>query len=193
MTDHRKAFEDAIKENPHDSSPRLIFADWLEENGFDDESQEQRRRSTKEWMDADKWMHEFASMCGSTCRNYNEIWDTYFEEIHGLNWNREEDREEYQRASIRAHEKKIVSPITYEECIQAGHNYLNYECIQAGPGYLNYERYLTQLGSETARDLMSNKRIASEFWKNWSIITGIEVNQEIKSGEHGSAPFSFSC
>jgi uncharacterized protein (TIGR02996 family) len=38
----RDPFLKAIEAAPLDAAPRLIFADWLTENGFDDEAQEQR-------------------------------------------------------------------------------------------------------------------------------------------------------
>lgn len=56
----KAAFEAAIKADPYDSTNRLVFADWLEENGLDDEGAEQRRRASNEWIEADKWLHEFA-------------------------------------------------------------------------------------------------------------------------------------
>ncbi|MGH7227507.1 MAG: TIGR02996 domain-containing protein, partial [Gemmataceae bacterium] len=31
--DHERVFFEAIREAPHDDAPRLIYADWLEEQG----------------------------------------------------------------------------------------------------------------------------------------------------------------
>ncbi len=59
MPDYRKAFELAIATDPYDSTSRLAFSDWLEENGFDDEALEQRRKAGVEWVEADKYLHDF--------------------------------------------------------------------------------------------------------------------------------------
>lgn len=151
----RESFLKQIKENPYDEHLRKIFADWLEENGDDDEAQEQRRRATVEWQQADKWMHEFAAKCGETCTDYGYDQDE-------SSW----------------------IPITYDNCIQAGYN------------YVKHGDYLVQHGDDSARNLMSyedNNKI--KFWDNWRIITGEEVTDEELDGEYGrdTAPFSCSC
>lgn len=74
---YRQVFEDALKEDRYNSTVRLIYADWLEENGFDDEAVEQRRRAKPEWIDADKWMHDFASRGGQYCSNYGSEEDDW--------------------------------------------------------------------------------------------------------------------
>src|SRR5262245_23624852 len=51
----KQAFEEAIRENPRDFSIRYIFADWLEEHGYDEEAERQRRYETS-WH----WLREFA-------------------------------------------------------------------------------------------------------------------------------------
>ena len=38
----RDGFEAALTENPTDASLRLIFADWLEERGLDQDAQRER-------------------------------------------------------------------------------------------------------------------------------------------------------
>ncbi len=57
--EERQAFLDRIKEDPYDSTNRLIFSDWLEEYGEDkdhEEAIEQRRCSTPEWKEAREWL-----------------------------------------------------------------------------------------------------------------------------------------
>jgi uncharacterized protein (TIGR02996 family) len=39
----RKAFQDALAKDPYDWATRQVYADWLEENGHDDEAALQRR------------------------------------------------------------------------------------------------------------------------------------------------------
>lgn len=67
----KENFESAIAQNPYDSSIRLVYADWLEEHGYDDEAMEQRRMSTSEWIEAHKWMTDFADRCGSEPLRWN--------------------------------------------------------------------------------------------------------------------------
>lgn len=47
----REAFQKAIEANRYDQATRLVYADWLEENGFDDEAKEQRDW-TPRWQEA---------------------------------------------------------------------------------------------------------------------------------------------
>lgn len=73
MADHKAGFEAALKENPYDCDTRLIFADWLEENGFDDEAVEQRRKATPEWVEAHKAIEDFSGALGMTDRELLEL------------------------------------------------------------------------------------------------------------------------
>lgn len=43
VSSEQRAFLQAIQENPRDQTTRLVYADWLEENGLDDTAHEQRR------------------------------------------------------------------------------------------------------------------------------------------------------
>jgi uncharacterized protein (TIGR02996 family) len=58
METERRAFLEAIEKDRYDRETRLVFADWLEERGEDDEAVEQRRRATEEWKEADEVMTE---------------------------------------------------------------------------------------------------------------------------------------
>lgn len=60
MSDHRAAFEAALKENPYDATTHFVFADWLEENGFDDEAAWQRSW-TRERQEAEDWLKVYAA------------------------------------------------------------------------------------------------------------------------------------
>lgn len=60
MDNTRERFESHLKTNPYDTETRGVFADWLEERGFDDEVVAQRRMSTEDWVNADKWFLKFA-------------------------------------------------------------------------------------------------------------------------------------
>jgi uncharacterized protein (TIGR02996 family) len=60
----RQAFEAILAGDPYDIETRLVYADWLEENGLDDDSAEERRKATEAWCAADQWMHTFALQVG---------------------------------------------------------------------------------------------------------------------------------
>lgn len=68
-------------------------------------------------------------------------------------------------------------PITYDDVIQAGHDY-----IKRGD-------YFVQVGSQEAQDLMWNDAMRELFWKNWSLVTGVPVGEDTRQ----DSPFSCSC
>lgn len=55
----REAFERAIAADRYDQDTRRVFADWLDENGFDDEAAFQREW-TPRWQEAEDWLKGFA-------------------------------------------------------------------------------------------------------------------------------------
>lgn len=95
MDPQGQAFLDAIKKDPLDGATRLIFADWLEERGEDDEAQEQRRQATPEWQQA-------------------YIWMTVFIERHV---------EEFDLSKLTPEIRAVVE-VTVEKVLEAGRKYL---------------------------------------------------------------------
>lgn len=67
MSDERKAFVDILTKDRFDAKTRLVFADWLEEHGCDDEAAEQRRMASPEWVEAAKWIEEQVKATDHTC------------------------------------------------------------------------------------------------------------------------------
>ncbi len=132
MSKEKQAFLDILKEDRYDSTTRLVFADWLEERGFDDEALEQRRMSTQEWVEADKWMYEFVETIGG---------------------------DDYELGSI-----------TYGDVMRAAQDSLDSKD----------DDRLVQVGSEYARDEMSNPGIRKRFWEAWRTITGQPLPDEAK-------------
>jgi uncharacterized protein (TIGR02996 family) len=59
MEPERESFEATIKADRYDAATRRIYADWLEEHGYDDEAVVQRQW-TKEKQQAEDWLTEFA-------------------------------------------------------------------------------------------------------------------------------------
>ena len=56
----REAFETALRENVYDELTHRAFADWLYENGFDEEA-EYHALWTKEWQQAKEGLEDFAA------------------------------------------------------------------------------------------------------------------------------------
>lgn len=148
----RDAFLAALAEDRYDRAARLVFADWLEENGDrpgDDDLALEQRRWTPERQEAEDWLREFAEECGLTCRDYETSYGG-----EGGEW----------------------VPITFEDVLQAGHD------------YLDRGDYFTQRGSETARNLMTDER-RELYWRHWQTLTGRTLGEETAP----DAPFSCSC
>ncbi len=55
----QESFELAIKKDRYDQTTRLVFADWLEENGLDDEALIQRSW-TREKQESEDWLRDYA-------------------------------------------------------------------------------------------------------------------------------------
>lgn len=63
MESDRQAFLAAIESSPLDLAPRMVFADWLDEQGQYDEATEQRQW-TIERLKSRQWIIEFAGQYG---------------------------------------------------------------------------------------------------------------------------------
>lgn len=59
MPVEQAAFMDALIDDPEDVTTRMIYADWLEENGLDQEAANQRKW-TPEYQQAYNWMMAFS-------------------------------------------------------------------------------------------------------------------------------------
>ncbi len=171
----RQGFEASLEKDPYDSVTRLIFADWLEEQGKDDEANEQRRRTSPEWIESDQWLHAFADKCGNHCSNYSEVWTSHYEETRGMGLHDPRQQEAAERA--RASEKWV--PVTYDMVVEAGRDF-----VETGG-----HSWFTQGGEESARDLLLEEGAREEFWKHWSMVTGCSLTPATEEG----GPFSCSC
>ena len=67
------------------------------------------------------------------------------------------------------------NPFTFEDMVQAGHDYLK-----------TGDRF-TQLGSTKAQRVMRQK--AEKYWQCWSIVTSVKLADDIDYGQ----PFRCSC
>jgi uncharacterized protein (TIGR02996 family) len=124
----RDTFHKALAENEDDTTTRLIYADWLDEQGEHEEADRQRK-----WPAAKEWLVQF-------CQENNPTPD-------------EEDP--YERV------------ISYKELLELGRQAVE-EAVADESGFGFY------CGNNMT---MSNalQENGQEFWKNWSIVTGIPL------------------
>lgn len=59
----------ALRDKPNCEVTRMAHADWLMENGEQEEAERQLA-----FLPAMRWMEEFAGKLGGDCVNYNEVW-----------------------------------------------------------------------------------------------------------------------
>ena len=81
IRDGGKGFIQALDTNRYDQTTRLVFADWLEEMGHDDEALEQRRRATDRWVASDKWLREYAATKAKTYEKPDEAFENLLADL----------------------------------------------------------------------------------------------------------------
>ena len=135
----RDAFLKTLAQNEDDTPTRLVYADWLDENGEHEEADRQRK-----WPAAKEWLVRF-------CREHNPDPD-------------EEDPYEWV--------------ISYEELVELGRQAIK---RTDEDGYYGFHCG-NNMGMSYA--LQTNSR---EFWKNWSIVTGIPLPPDVENKS------SFTC
>jgi uncharacterized protein (TIGR02996 family) len=135
----RDAFLKALAKNEDDTTTRLVYADWLDEQGEHEEADRQRK-----WPAAKEWL---VKLCEANNPSDEQDPDEWF--------------------------------ISYETLLELGQ-----EAIERG----SRDGYWFSCGNNMAMcDALREN--CGEFWKNWSIVTGIPVppDAEEKSG------FSCAC
>jgi uncharacterized protein (TIGR02996 family) len=143
----REAFLAALKANEDDVTTRLVYADWLDENGEHEEADRQRK-----WPAAKQWLLQF------------------------LKWINYEDEEFDEQTQEFKGKGTFSGPHTYKDAIQAG-----YDAV-AGRGYT----FGSDAGAEFFWEGESN---SEEFFRNWSIVTGVPVPQSVID----NPPFRCAC
>jgi uncharacterized protein (TIGR02996 family) len=133
----RKAFLRALAKNEDDTQTRLVYADWLDDQGEHEEADRQRK-----WPAAKAWLVRF-------CEKHNPA-EEPFEEFD------EDDPGE--------------CPISYADLIKLGR-----EAIEKPDKEGFGVNCWNNMGMCDA--LRDNSR---EFWKNWSIVTGIPLPPDIE-------------
>src|SRR4029078_7312845 len=75
----REALLRAVRENPHDDTPRLVFADWLQENG-----DEERAEFIRAQVRFGELLRVASPDAGGLARRARELWLK-----HGAKWRAE--------------------------------------------------------------------------------------------------------
>lgn len=165
ISQEREAFEDVIKADRYDQVTRLVFADWLEEHGLDDEAAEQRRMASPDWVEAARWMEEYVKSIGGNVLNYDSL------------FHRNEGTGRYERV-----EEVNYEEFTFDQVVQIAQNF-----VDTQEGEWGGDKFVQQ-GSEAARDSLSDAKDREQFWKAWRTITG---NDPGKASE--DVPFCCTC
>jgi uncharacterized protein (TIGR02996 family) len=118
----RDSFLQALAENEDDTMTRLVYADWLDEQGEHEEADRQRN-----WPAAREWLIRF-------CK----------------------ENSHYQQ-------------ISYEELIEFGRQAVKEESSSKD----------TPIHGETLWGALQAN--SQEFWKNWSVVTGIPLPPSLES------------
>ena len=76
----KAAFWEKIKEDPYNAHWHYMFADWLEENGFDDEAELQRQWTVEKQKAAEEFMDMYADEI-SGGHYHDDNWEEHWQEI----------------------------------------------------------------------------------------------------------------
>lgn len=179
----RTVFEAALAADPLDVVSRCAYADWLQDNGCDDEAAEQRRMATPEWLEAARWLTAYAEAGGTHCPNYHDHCDSAYRI-----WSRDHPNNRYpQDPEYVAKPDELLIEAEYHELTLA-------DMVAAGRDFLasNGNNYFCQLGDEGLRDNMwKNDNNLALFWQHWQTVTGDYFVPDVNLLKQ--SPFTCSC
>jgi uncharacterized protein (TIGR02996 family) len=146
--DDRQIFIDLLAKDEDNNTTRLIYADWLEDNGFHEESERQRK-----WPDAKKWMLDIVEQ-GNADRYYE------YEDLNPLTG--EITKERYEGEWY----------IDYPTLMQlAAEEYRERTKDSKNGEWSGGDFWGFHVGNNmTMQEVLGTNRV--KFWENWSILTG---------------------
>lgn len=164
----REAFLTALAENEDDETTRLVFADFLDEHDEPEEADRMRKwRASKQWMT--DWVRSI---------NYGK-------------WEYDDDGEyvlDVDGSRVPAKTDNLGDPHTLKDAIEAGHAAVQGKFYSwrtdAGSDY--FHGYDMEEGDYIKVD---GVRQAAEWFRHWSILTGVEVPGSVIE----SPPFCCAC
>ncbi len=153
MTSDEQQFNDAIAANPMDQATRLIYADWLDEQGRSDEADRQRQ-----WVPAVTFLAEF------TGERYNDE-------------NYDDDQRDRLPGPIKFRYSEVMAEIEYwKECVVK-----NGQPYRTRSGYDTI--YDLCFSTNHAQDALYDEATRKEFWRHVEVITGVKAPPEIADQE----------
>lgn len=156
MMDARQTFLEQIAEDDMNEESHLVYADWLEENGEDEEADRQRK-----YVPAKQWIID---LCERLCNNRAKKIKEYMED-----W-----PEDYEDQTLEEACDNYYDKITYDELMEIATEAIekNPDKPWIGNGHMNWG------GKESIMNDFSNDyspgEQVKEFWKNWEIVTGLQ-------------------
>jgi uncharacterized protein (TIGR02996 family) len=168
----RDAFLEALAQNEDDTTVRLIYADWLEEHGEHEEADRQRK-----WPAAKEWLVKF-------CRDHNPPpGDDPDKDVVSYEKLIEMGRRAIKEVlASRQYDYRYESP---EQMLENGWEALEVAGLIENAAKWEFGFHLGN-NEEMRYELAANKR---EFWKNWSVVTGITLPPGVEEKSY----FSCSC
>ena len=145
---YQASFLRALAANEDDEETRLVYADWLEEQGQHEEAVRQRQ-----WTGAKAWLVAF-------CEENNP-------KLSDDDYLNDEGRQDPDQAIEMLHYYESLH-ISYQDLIE-----LAREAVNDDPK----EPQIFFGGNMDIMEALYEAR--EEFWKNWSIVTGIPLNDDI--------------
>jgi uncharacterized protein (TIGR02996 family) len=167
------AFLKALAENEDDTTTRLVFADWLDERGVHEEADRQRK-----WPAAKQWLIKF-------CEDHNPRPDEEgrYEQVISY-----DDLIEMGRSAIN----EVLSSRRYDQAYESPEQMLasGWETLEVAGLIESADQWEFHFGFANNIDMCEAMwGSASEFWKNWSVVTGIPLPPGVEEKSH----FHCSC
>jgi uncharacterized protein (TIGR02996 family) len=128
---HQDAFLQALAENEDDATTRLVYADWLDDQGQHEEADRQRK-----WPAAKEWLVRF---CGDHNPHPDWEWVISYADL------------------VKLGREAMEEPDDDDFGFYCGNNMSMSEGLWANSG---------------------------EFWKNWSIVTGVPLPPNVAEKSH---------
>lgn len=150
--EEKVAFLQAIKDDPYDATTRRVYADWLEDHGFDDEARVQREWTPEKHKEAEAFVARWAKLLSG--REYEED-DELVDE-----WIAEEGHRQY----------------TPEEVLAVAARHLG----KSLDGYAGADRDWIGLRFDTP-DEITSARQRKLFWRHFQTLTGTPVEDGFDS------------
>lgn len=183
----QEAFLQALAANEDDVTTRMIYADWLDEHDQPEEADRQRK-----WPAAKAWLQDWVvKINGGSYEDKLAEWEAGLKLwMQGLrdDWNggTEPIGPDYEPTEEAWADWTGERPVPEDFEYGSRHNYQ--DAIDAGHAAVSGQGYC--FGTDEGSDYFWRKGSGSaDFFRNWSIITGVQVPASVVK----SPPFRCAC